>query len=73
MKTHLYSVGEIFRGKLLKNIHGVPYGNKSQVSKAVNRLQFKVIDTPWGPGKAVTMAQINKHNAKSKSHVPASD
>ncbi len=63
MKERLYSIGEIFRGKMLLDSRGQPYaGDKSQIAKVVRKMRYTVVDTPWGPSKAVPMSEIKKHN-----------
>lgn len=71
MQHKLYTIGEIFRGKMLLNLRGKPYGDKSQVAKVVRTLEYRIIKTPWGPAKALPLSEIKKHNAKHEnSHVP---
>lgn len=70
MTEKIYTIGEIFRGKMLKNFRGKPYGDKSQVAKAVRALRYRIIETPWGPSKALPISEIQRHNAKfANAHV----
>lgn len=70
-KEKVYTIGEIFRGKMLINFSGRAYGDKSQVAKAVKRLAYRIIETPHGPAKVVPMSEIKRHNARRKdSAVP---
>ncbi len=60
----LYTIGEIARGRMLLDSRGQPYKvDKSQIAKVVRMLNFKVIQTKWGPAKALSMSQIKKYNA----------
>lgn len=63
MKT--YTIGEIFRLKLLKNHLGEPYKHKATLSKIVNKIGAKTIKTAFGEGKVLTEKQINDYNAAS--------
>ena len=60
----LYSIGEIFRGGMLLSYRGKAYTQKSVVAKVVRALKFKVIQTKWGPSKALPLSEIKKHNAR---------
>ena len=57
-----YTIGEIFRLGLLKTWDGQPYKNKDSVSRVVNKLKYKTVKTRWGVAKALSMAEIDKHN-----------
>ena len=60
-----YTIGEIFRLKLLKGWDGKPYKNKVTVSRAVNKMRFKIVRTKFGSAKAVTASEIEKFNRHS--------
>ncbi len=61
MKT--YTIGEIFRLGLLKNHEGEPYRQKATVSRVVSRMKYKIVETPWGPAKAVSLSEIERQNS----------
>lgn len=63
-----YTVGEIFRNKLLLNKDGEPYKNKSAVALIVRGMKCKVINTAHGKGKSVPLSEIEKHNNLMKSY-----
>lgn len=64
MVEKLYTIGEIFRLQLMSNYKGNPYKTKSQVSKAVRKLQYRIIHTPFGAAKVLPMSEIKRHNSK---------
>lgn len=66
--TKLYTVGELFRGKMLLSKYGTPYTDKSMVAKAVRKLKFVETTTIGGqPTKCLPMSEIRKHNKKVKA------
>jgi hypothetical protein len=73
VKIRQYTVGEIFRGQMLLNMYGKPYGDKAAVAKAVKRLKWVVTETKWGPSKSVPLSEIQKHNASIKAYLPTAD
>lgn len=62
-KERLYTIGEIFRQKLLLNHDGVPYTDKSTISRIVRGMQATRVPTAWGQGYAVPLSAIHRHNA----------
>lgn len=60
MKT--YTIGEIYRLKLLKNHKGEPYADKPTISKILNNYPHKVTQTAFGPAKMFSQATIDKLN-----------
>lgn len=58
----LYTVGQIFRGGLLKNHLGKPYAHKSTVAGLVQKLSPTEKLTPWGKSFCLTEKQIEKYN-----------
>lgn len=59
-----FTIGEIFRLKLLKNYKGEPYKDKAAVSRVVNKLQYKVKKTAWGQAKCISEEQIKIYNER---------
>lgn len=59
-----YTIGEIYRKGLLKNHAGEPYKHKATISKIVNGMKYKMVKSPWGPGKAVSEEEIAKFNGR---------
>jgi len=59
-----YTIGEIFRGEMLKTHEGKPYSDKATVSRVVSGWKFKEKKTAWGVAKTFSDSQIEKHNAK---------
>lgn len=59
-----YTIGEIYRLKLLKNHKGEPYANKPTVSKVLNSYPHEIVETPFGPSKIFTQATIDKLNSR---------
>lgn len=57
-----YTIGEIYREGLLKNHDGAPYKHKATISRIVNGMVYKEIDTPWGKAKVVSEKEIDQHN-----------
>lgn len=66
MRPTLYTIGQIYRLGLLKNHLGKAYGHKATVSKIVNTLPYSVVDTAFGPSKAVSMSTIKEYNKRHK-------
>lgn len=62
MKT--YTIGEIYRLKLLKNHKGEPYKDKATVSKILSKYPHRVIQTAFGPGKIFTQETIDFLNKR---------
>ena len=63
MKT--YTIGEIARLGLLKNHKGEPYKHKATITKLLQQYpKLKRINTPWGSGYSITMAEIEKINRR---------
>lgn len=63
-----YTIGQIYRLGLLKNHFGKPYGDKATISRIVNLMDYKEIDTPFGKAKLVSIKEINKHNRKYEQY-----
>ncbi len=61
----LYTLGEIYRLKLLKNHEGKPYSSKGALSHVFQMLPYKTKKTPWGDAKCLTQAQIDAFNKKN--------
>lgn len=59
--TKLFTIGQIYRLGLLKNREGESYKNKATISRIVNRMKFTIVVTPWGPAKAVSQKELDKH------------
>lgn len=59
-----YTIGEIFRSKLLLNHKGEPYRDKASVSKALAKYPHKMKKTAFGPAKLYTEATIRKANSR---------
>jgi len=59
-----FTIGQIHKLGLLKNFEGEPLKHKASVSNVVNRLDYKVVDTKWGTGKALSQKQIDMYNAR---------
>lgn len=59
-----YTVGEIFRLKLLKNKNGQPYKDKGAVSNVLARYPHKTKMTPHGQAKLFSEETINKINQR---------
>ena len=59
-----YTIGEIYRNKLLKNSKGEPYSQKASVSNALKGYPHEVIQTPYGPAKSFSEETIKKINKK---------
>ncbi len=58
-----YTIGEIFRKKLLLNKDGQPYKDKASVSNVLSHYPHTVKQTPHGPAKMYseeTIATANK-------------
>ncbi len=62
MKT--YTLGEIARLGLLKNHQGEPYRHKATLSRIVDRMGLKKVQTPFGLGYAVPLEKIEAHNRR---------
>lgn len=59
-----YTIGEIFRLKLLLNHKGEPYTAKATISKIVNQMVWRPRKSPFGIAKEVSEKEIQKHNNK---------
>lgn len=59
-----YTIGEVFRNKLLKNQHGQPYTNKGTVSNVLARYHHEIKQTPHGPAKLYSEATIKEANKR---------
>ena len=64
--TKYHTIGDIFRGEMLRNFEGEPLKHKASVANVVNRLDYKVIMTKWGEAKALTQEQIDAYNNRRK-------
>lgn len=62
MKT--YTIGEVFRAKILLNASGEPYKDKATVSNVLSKYPHEVQKTPHGPAKIYTEDTIKKANAR---------
>ncbi len=61
MKTN-FTIGEIFRMKLLKNHLGKAYTSKATISRIVAKLAYKEVKTAWGMSKTLSVGEIKKWN-----------
>lgn len=59
-----YTIGEIFRNKLLKNSDGKPYKHKASVANVLRHYPHEVKETPRGPAKMYTEATIKAVNKR---------
>lgn len=59
-----YTIGEVFRNKLLLNKDGQPYKDKASVSNVLSHYPHEVKQTPHGPAKLYTEATIKKANTR---------
>ena len=59
-----YTIGEIFRNKLLLTSTGEPYKHKASVSNALKVYPHEVKQTPRGPAKMYTEATIKAINMR---------
>lgn len=59
-----YTIGEIFRNKLLKNNKGEPYKDKASVSNVLRAYPHETRQTPNGPAKIYTDKQIELINKR---------
>lgn len=57
-----YTIGEVYRLKLLLNHKGEPYTTKATVSKVVNSIEYKEVKTAFGPAKVISKNEIDKWN-----------
>jgi hypothetical protein len=62
MKT--YTIGEIYRLRLLKNHKGEPYSDKATVSKELKHQPFETKKTPFGESKLFSDKVISSLNAR---------
>ncbi len=62
MPNQYFTIGQIFRGGLLKNHKGKPYSHKSTVGRIVSKLEPKILKTPWGTSACLTQQQIKDYN-----------
>lgn len=58
----LYTIGEIFRGKLLLSHLGTPYTSKAAILHIANKLGTVDKTTPWGMARCLSDQQIETHN-----------
>lgn len=65
MKERLYTVGEIYRQKLLRKHDGTPYADKATILRIVQRMKHSKVRTPYGMGYGVTLAEIHRHNDRA--------
>jgi hypothetical protein len=62
-----FTVGDIFRLKLLKNHSGEPYKDKATISRIVkNQMKAERKLTPWGMGWSVHGSDITRWNNQWK-------
>lgn len=67
-----YTIGEIFRRKLLLASNGKPYTDMSAVSRVVRmQIRHEVADTKYGKGYRVSLSAIRAHNALIKKRLRA--
>lgn len=67
-----YTIGEILRQKLLISpISRKAYKDKASISRIVQRLPHKKIQTPYGAGYGVTLSTIKKYNTKVRGTMHA--
>ena len=57
-----YTIGELFKLKLLKNHLGNPYTSKAAVSKIINSTEYRELKTAWGMAKVITDEQLKEIN-----------
>lgn len=65
----LYTIGEIYRLKLLKNHNGEPYKHKGTIAKIVSKLNPTTKKSPWGLAVCLSEKQINDYNNKWKEFI----
>ncbi len=70
-KKKLFTVGEIYRGKMLINRHGKPYSAVAAVLSVVRLLPHKRVKTPFGIGYGVALSTIEAHNKKMRATMSA--
>lgn len=63
---YFYTLGEVFRLKLLLNSFGEPYKHKATISRVASKIGTKTRMTPFGPAKCLTKKQIDSWNGKGK-------
>lgn len=61
-----YTMGEVFRLKLLKNNRGKPYADKASLVGIFKKIGAVDMKTPWGMAKCITRDQINSFNKSQK-------
>lgn len=59
-----YTIGEVFRNKLLLNASGEPYKDKATVSNVLSKYPHTVRKTPNGPAKIYTETTIKQANKR---------
>lgn len=64
MKDPYFTIGEIFRSKMLISRTGKPFGDKASIIRRIRQLPHKRLNTPYGPGYAVRLSTIRAHNAQ---------
>jgi hypothetical protein len=59
-----YTIGQVFRNKLLLNASGKPYKDKASVSNVLSKYPHTVRNTPNGPAKIYTEKTIKEVNKR---------
>lgn len=59
-----YTIGEIYRLKLLKNHKSEPYADKATISKLLSNYPHAITETPFGPSKRFSQDTIDKLNKR---------
>ncbi len=67
MTLKLYTIGQIYRQKLLLNSKGKPYGSTAAVLTVIRLLPHQKVQTPYGIGYGVTLSTIEAHNKKMRA------
>jgi len=61
-----FTIGEIFRGKMLLNNEGKPYTAQATVSKVLSNYPYTVKKTPFGDAKMFSKKTIEELNNRWK-------
>lgn len=62
----MYTIGEIFRQKLLLNYRGES-ADKPTISRIVRGMRHARVSTVYGQGYAVPLSAIEEHNTKIRA------
>jgi hypothetical protein len=61
-----YTIGEIFRGKMLLNNKGEPYKDQASISNILKGQPYETKKTPWGDAKVFSLKTIDELNNRWK-------